>query len=172
MSHRVMMCSMSIEIRTIKKKELTAFVSTIELAFAEAPLDELEDRRVVEQSVADARRRGLTAREGGRRDLEGVEPTTHVEDLANVLRPDRATPSLPRDVALAKAYDVVQQIRKTPIVVNDSRGFYTSRVIGFMVNEGLAMLAEGVHPYLVGISEGRGVLDIVRAATDGGTVPR
>ncbi len=50
------------------------------------------------------------------------------------------------DVALAKAYDVVQQIKKTPIVVNDSRGFYTSRVIGFMVNEGLAMLAEGVHP--------------------------
>ena len=50
------------------------------------------------------------------------------------------------DTALAKAYDVVQQIRKTPIVVNDSRGFYTSRVIGFMVNEGLAMLAEGVHP--------------------------
>src|SRR4029079_15401814 len=48
--------------------------------------------------------------------------------------------------ALAKAYDVVQQIRKTPIVVNDSRGFYTSRVIGFMVTEGLAMLAEGVHP--------------------------
>jgi 3-hydroxyacyl-CoA dehydrogenase/enoyl-CoA hydratase/3-hydroxybutyryl-CoA epimerase len=50
------------------------------------------------------------------------------------------------DEALAKAYDVVLQIRKTPIVVNDSRGFYTSRVIGTMVNEGLAMLAEGVHP--------------------------
>jgi 3-hydroxyacyl-CoA dehydrogenase/enoyl-CoA hydratase/3-hydroxybutyryl-CoA epimerase len=48
--------------------------------------------------------------------------------------------------ALAKAYDVVLQIRKTPIVVNDSRGFYTSRVIGTMVNEGLAMLAEGVAP--------------------------
>ncbi len=48
--------------------------------------------------------------------------------------------------ALAKAYDVVQQIKKTPIVVNDSRGFYTSRVIGYMVNEGMAMLAEGVHP--------------------------
>ena len=41
-----------------------------------------------------------------------------------------------------------QQIRKTPIVVNDSRGFYTSRVIGTMVNEGLAMLAEGVAPGL------------------------
>ena len=52
------------------------------------------------------------------------------------------------DVALAKAYDVVQQIRKTPIVVNDSRGFYTSRVIGYMVNEGMAMLAEGVPPVL------------------------
>src|SRR5262249_42920784 len=53
------------------------------------------------------------------------------------------------DAALAKAYDVVQQIKKTPIVVNDSRGFYTSRVIGFMVNEGMAMLAEGVHPYSI-----------------------
>jgi 3-hydroxyacyl-CoA dehydrogenase/enoyl-CoA hydratase/3-hydroxybutyryl-CoA epimerase len=50
------------------------------------------------------------------------------------------------DAALAKAYDVVLQIRKTPIVVNDSRGFYTSRVIGTMVNEGLGMLAEGVAP--------------------------
>jgi 3-hydroxyacyl-CoA dehydrogenase/enoyl-CoA hydratase/3-hydroxybutyryl-CoA epimerase len=50
------------------------------------------------------------------------------------------------DAALAKAYDVVLQIKKTPIVVNDSRGFYTSRVIGTMVNEGLAMLAEGVPP--------------------------
>ncbi|MCD4523857.1 3-hydroxyacyl-CoA dehydrogenase NAD-binding domain-containing protein [Nocardioides sp. cx-173] len=53
------------------------------------------------------------------------------------------------DAALAKAYDVVQQIRKTPIVVNDSRGFYTSRVIGFMVNEGMAMLAEGVRPWTI-----------------------
>jgi 3-hydroxyacyl-CoA dehydrogenase/enoyl-CoA hydratase/3-hydroxybutyryl-CoA epimerase len=50
------------------------------------------------------------------------------------------------EAALAKAYDVVLQIKKTPIVVNDSRGFYTSRVIGTMVNEGLAMLAEGVPP--------------------------
>ena len=41
------------------------------------------------------------------------------------------------DVAPGKAYDVVQQIRKTPIVVNDSRGFYTQWVIGTMVNEGL-----------------------------------
>ncbi len=50
------------------------------------------------------------------------------------------------DAAVARAIDVVQQIRKTPIVVNDSRGFFTSRVIGTQINEGLAMLSEGVHP--------------------------
>ncbi|MGH3991180.1 MAG: 3-hydroxyacyl-CoA dehydrogenase family protein, partial [Pseudonocardiaceae bacterium] len=50
------------------------------------------------------------------------------------------------DAALAAAIDVVQQIRKTPIVVNDSRGFFTSRVIGTFINEGLAMLAEGAAP--------------------------
>ncbi|UIP24705.1 3-hydroxyacyl-CoA dehydrogenase NAD-binding domain-containing protein [Acinetobacter towneri] len=47
---------------------------------------------------------------------------------------------------LAKAYDFVQQIGKTPIVVNDSRGFFTSRVFGTFVQEGLRLLAEGVHP--------------------------
>jgi 3-hydroxyacyl-CoA dehydrogenase/enoyl-CoA hydratase/3-hydroxybutyryl-CoA epimerase len=45
---------------------------------------------------------------------------------------------------LYRALDVAKQIRKTPIVVNDSRGFFTSRVIGTFINEGLAMLAEGV----------------------------
>ncbi|MDQ4092693.1 MAG: 3-hydroxyacyl-CoA dehydrogenase NAD-binding domain-containing protein [Actinomycetota bacterium] len=50
------------------------------------------------------------------------------------------------DAALAAAIDVVQQIRKTPIVVNDSRGFFTSRVIGTFINEGVAMLAEGAAP--------------------------
>ncbi|MFT4286301.1 3-hydroxyacyl-CoA dehydrogenase NAD-binding domain-containing protein [Nocardioides sp.] len=48
---------------------------------------------------------------------------------------------------LAKAYDVVQVIKKTPMIAHDSRGFYTSRVIGTMIEEGLAMLAEGVAPY-------------------------
>jgi 3-hydroxyacyl-CoA dehydrogenase/enoyl-CoA hydratase/3-hydroxybutyryl-CoA epimerase len=61
------------------------------------------------------------------------------------------------DVAVAQALDVVSAIRKTPIVVNDSRGFYTSRVIGTMVMEGLAMLAEGVHP-----------MSVERAATQAG----
>ncbi|MCB1042399.1 MAG: enoyl-CoA hydratase/isomerase family protein [Acidobacteria bacterium] len=49
------------------------------------------------------------------------------------------------DETLAKAYDFVQQIGKTPIVVNDSRGFYTSRVFSTYVKEGIAMLAEGVN---------------------------
>jgi len=50
------------------------------------------------------------------------------------------------DATLAKGFDYVMQIGKTPIVVNDSRGFYTSRVFGTYVMEGIAMLAEGVHP--------------------------
>jgi 3-hydroxyacyl-CoA dehydrogenase/enoyl-CoA hydratase/3-hydroxybutyryl-CoA epimerase len=45
---------------------------------------------------------------------------------------------------LARAYDYVLQIDKTPIVVNDSRGFYTSRTFGTFVQEGCAMLAEGI----------------------------
>jgi 3-hydroxyacyl-CoA dehydrogenase/enoyl-CoA hydratase/3-hydroxybutyryl-CoA epimerase len=45
---------------------------------------------------------------------------------------------------LYRALDVAKKIRKTPIVVNDSRGFFTSRVIGTFINEGIAMLTEGV----------------------------
>ncbi|MDO6443583.1 3-hydroxyacyl-CoA dehydrogenase NAD-binding domain-containing protein [Marinobacter sp. 2_MG-2023] len=50
------------------------------------------------------------------------------------------------DETLARAFDYVQQIGKIPVVVNDSRGFFTSRVFGTFVNEGISMLAEGVHP--------------------------
>ena len=50
------------------------------------------------------------------------------------------------DATLAKGFDYVGQIGKTPIVVNDSRGFYTSRVFGTYVSEGIAMLREGIHP--------------------------
>ncbi|MDX3359407.1 MULTISPECIES: 3-hydroxyacyl-CoA dehydrogenase NAD-binding domain-containing protein [Streptomyces] len=48
--------------------------------------------------------------------------------------------------ALARAFDLVRQINKTPIVVNDSRGFFTSRVIGHFLNEGVAMVGEGIEP--------------------------
>ena len=53
------------------------------------------------------------------------------------------------DDCLARAMDFVKAIRKTPIVVNDSRGFYTSRVFSTYVGEGLALLAEGVKPALI-----------------------
>ena len=51
--------------------------------------------------------------------------------------------------ALAMALDFTRRIKKTPIVVNDSRGFYTSRCVGVYNNEGAAMLAEGVSPVLI-----------------------
>lgn len=53
------------------------------------------------------------------------------------------------DTAIAQALDYVQQLRKTPIVVNDSRGFYTSRVFSVFSREGINMLAEGVNPALI-----------------------
>ncbi|PQZ90706.1 MULTISPECIES: 3-hydroxyacyl-CoA dehydrogenase NAD-binding domain-containing protein [Pseudomonas] len=48
------------------------------------------------------------------------------------------------DETLARGFDFVLQIKKTPIVVNDSRGFFTSRVFATFTNEGIAMLGEGV----------------------------
>jgi 3-hydroxyacyl-CoA dehydrogenase / enoyl-CoA hydratase / 3-hydroxybutyryl-CoA epimerase len=53
------------------------------------------------------------------------------------------------DAALAMAMDFVRTIRKTPIVVNDSRGFYTSRVVGTYIREGHLMLAEGIPAALI-----------------------
>lgn len=53
------------------------------------------------------------------------------------------------DACLACAMDLAKRLRKTPIVVNDSRGFYTSRVFSTYVNEGLSMLLEGVAPALI-----------------------
>ena len=50
------------------------------------------------------------------------------------------------DETLARSFDYVQQIGKIPVVVNDSRGFFTSRVFGTFVNEGICMLGEGIHP--------------------------
>ncbi len=61
------------------------------------------------------------------------------------------------DKTIAHALDYVQAIKKTPIVVNDSRGFFTSRVIGQFINEGLGMLTEGISP-----------VSIDRAATQSG----
>lgn len=59
--------------------------------------------------------------------------------LVEVIKGERTS-----DEAVRRALGVVRLLRKTPIVVNDSRGFFTSRVIGTFTNEGLALLAEGV----------------------------
>ncbi|WP_200304226.1 3-hydroxyacyl-CoA dehydrogenase NAD-binding domain-containing protein [Streptomyces adelaidensis] len=61
--------------------------------------------------------------------------------LVEIIKGDRTG-----DEALARAFDLVRQIKKTPIVVNDSRGFFTSRVIGHFLNEGVAMVGEGIEP--------------------------
>ncbi|GAA1840617.1 3-hydroxyacyl-CoA dehydrogenase NAD-binding domain-containing protein [Pseudonocardia ailaonensis] len=64
--------------------------------------------------------------------------------LVEIIKGERTS-----DATLAKAFDVTLGIRKTPIVVNDSRGFFTSRVIGTFLNEGIAMLAEGIDPQTI-----------------------
>ncbi len=50
---------------------------------------------------------------------------------------------------LAKAFDYTMKIRKTPVAVNDSRGFYTSRCFGTYPEEGMHMLAEGIAPAII-----------------------
>ena len=65
----------------------------------------------------------------------------HKMKLVEIIRGHKTAPR-----TLAKAFDFVLKIRKTPIVVNDSRGFYTSRVFTTFVHEGMALLAEGQSP--------------------------
>ncbi|SFC45508.1 3-hydroxyacyl-CoA dehydrogenase NAD-binding domain-containing protein [Streptomyces aidingensis] len=50
------------------------------------------------------------------------------------------------DEALARAFDLVRQLGKTPVLVRDSRGFFTSRVIGTFLHEGVALVGEGADP--------------------------
>ncbi|OEV29339.1 3-hydroxyacyl-CoA dehydrogenase [Streptomyces nanshensis] len=81
-----------------------------------------------------------------RRDFIGLHFFSPVDKMPLVeIIKGRAT----GDEALARAFDLVQQIKKTPIVVNDSRGFFTSRVIGHFINEGVALVGEGVEPATV-----------------------
>ena len=60
--------------------------------------------------------------------------------LLEIIRGEQTT-----DETLYRALDFAKLIKKTPIVVNDSRGFFTSRVIGTFINEGIAMLTEGIR---------------------------
>lgn len=53
------------------------------------------------------------------------------------------------DATLAQALDFIAQLKKTPIVVNDSRGFFTSRFIGAFVDDAIGMVAEGINPAMI-----------------------
>ncbi len=64
--------------------------------------------------------------------------------LVEIIKGEKTSPA-----TLAVALDFVAKLRKTPIVVNDSRGFYTSRVFQTLIHEGAAMLAEGVPPAVI-----------------------
>ncbi len=71
------------------------------------------------------------------------------------------------DETIARALDYVGQLRKTPIVVNDSRGFYTSRCFGTYTNEGMTLLKEGVNPALIeNVARGAGMPVGPLAVTD------
>jgi 3-hydroxyacyl-CoA dehydrogenase/enoyl-CoA hydratase/3-hydroxybutyryl-CoA epimerase len=50
---------------------------------------------------------------------------------------------------LAKAWDYILKIKKAAVVIKDSPGFYTSRVFGTFISEGMTLLAEGVEPALI-----------------------
>lgn len=64
--------------------------------------------------------------------------------LVELIRGDKTS-----DETVAKAVDYVVKIRKTPITVNDSRGFYTSRCFGTYTTEGIEMLMEGIAPAII-----------------------
>lgn len=64
--------------------------------------------------------------------------------LVEIIRGEKTS-----DETAARAYDYVQQIGKIPIIVNDSRGFFTSRVFGTFLDEGHALLLDGMSPVAI-----------------------
>ena len=64
--------------------------------------------------------------------------------LVEVIKGDRTD-----EATLARALDAIAGMRKTPIVVNDGLGFYTSRVVGAYTGEAFTLLAEGLSPSLI-----------------------
>ncbi|MFR9752697.1 3-hydroxyacyl-CoA dehydrogenase NAD-binding domain-containing protein [Nocardia sp. 004] len=86
---------------------------------------------------------GLAAGVKRQEDFIGIHFFSPVDKmpLVEIIRGEKTS-----DEALARVYDYTLAIKKTPIVVNDSRGFFTSRVIGTFVNEAIAMLGEGIEP--------------------------
>lgn len=88
----------------------------------------------------------LQATSGRPQDFVGLHFFSPVEKmkLVEIIRGDQTS-----DATVARAYDLVQQIRKIPITVGDGRGFYTSRVFGTLIMEATALLEEGVDPQVI-----------------------
>ncbi len=86
---------------------------------------------------------GLAAGVKRQEDFVGIHFLSPVEEvpLVEIIRGEKTS-----DEALARAFDYVQAIRRIPIVVDDTPGFFVSRLIGTYVNEAITMLAEGVEP--------------------------
>ena len=123
-----------------------------------------EDRKVKAEATAKAQ--AVRRRQGGVR-LQHLDPADHLarraesKDPKNFIGMHFFSPvdkmmlveiimgEKTADPALAVALDYVRAIRKTPIVVNDSRGFYTSRVVGTYIREGHLMLTEGVPAAMI-----------------------
>ena len=105
--------------------------------------DQLAPGAVIASNTSTLPITGLAEGVDNQQDFIGLHFFSPVDKmpLVEIIKGERTS-----DRALAKAFDVVRQINKTPIVVEDSRGFFTSRVIGTMLNEGVSMLTEGVHP--------------------------
>ncbi|MEU7139285.1 3-hydroxyacyl-CoA dehydrogenase NAD-binding domain-containing protein [Nocardia sp. NPDC046473] len=86
---------------------------------------------------------GLAAGVKRQEDFIGIHFFSPVDKmpLVEIIKGAKTSPE-----ALARVFDYTLAIKKTPIVVNDSRGFFTSRVIGTFVNEAISMLTEGIEP--------------------------
>jgi 3-hydroxyacyl-CoA dehydrogenase/enoyl-CoA hydratase/3-hydroxybutyryl-CoA epimerase len=128
-------CDLVIE-AVFEDRELKAKVT----AEAEAMLDEAA---VFASNTSTLPITGLAERSGRPAQFIGLHFFSPVDKmkLVEIIRGAKTD-----DQTLAKAFDYVLAIGKTPIVVNDSRGFYTSRVFSTYTNEGLALLGEGQHP--------------------------
>lgn len=113
--------------------------------FAEAEA-ELSDEVLLCSNTSTLPISTLQATSGRPKDFVGLHFFSPVEKmkLVEIIRGDQTS-----DATVARAYDLVQQIRKIPITVGDGRGFYTSRVFGTLIMEATALLEEGVDPQVI-----------------------
>jgi len=106
----------------------------------------LGDSAIIASNTSTLPITGLSGYTGRPEQFIGMHFFSPVErmPLLEIIRGARTSPA-----TLARAMDLARQLRKTPIVVNDSPGFFTSRVFCTYVDEGMAMLADGIKPALI-----------------------